>query len=53
MDEIFGPSGLLAQKITFYEHRPEQNQMAKAVSEALAQQMPNRSSRCYAAPRCR
>ena len=38
MDEIFGPSGLLAGKITFYEHRPEQSQMAKAVTEALAQE---------------
>jgi ATP-dependent DNA helicase DinG len=38
MDEIFGPSGLLAQKINFYEHRPEQSQMAGAVSRALAQE---------------
>jgi ATP-dependent DNA helicase DinG len=36
MDEIFGPSGLLAQKINFYEHRPEQAQMAAAVSRALS-----------------
>ena len=38
MDEIFGPSGLLAQKINFYEHRPEQGQMAGAVSRALSQE---------------
>ncbi len=38
MDKIFGPSGLLAQKINFYEHRPEQGQMAGAVSRALSQE---------------
>jgi len=38
MDEIFGPSGLLAQKINFYEHRPEQGQMAAAVSRALSRE---------------
>jgi ATP-dependent DNA helicase DinG len=38
MDEIFGPSGLLAQKIDFYEHRPEQGEMAAAVTRALSQE---------------
>jgi len=28
MKDIFGPSGLLAKKIPFYEYRPEQEQMA-------------------------
>ncbi len=37
MDKIFGPSGLLAQKMSSYEYRPEQNQMASAVHRAFAQ----------------
>jgi ATP-dependent DNA helicase DinG len=38
MKDIFGPSGLLAKKIPFYEYRPEQEQMAGAVQRALAQE---------------
>ncbi len=38
MKDIFGPSGLLAKKIPFYEYRPEQEQMAEAVKRALAQE---------------
>ncbi len=37
MDKIFGPSGLLAQKMNSYEYRPEQSQMANAVHRAFAQ----------------
>jgi ATP-dependent DNA helicase DinG len=37
MDKIFGPSGLLAQKMSPYEHRPEQGEMARAVERAFAQ----------------
>ena len=38
MKDIFGPSGLLAEKIPFYEYRPEQKQMAGAVQKALARE---------------
>jgi ATP-dependent DNA helicase DinG len=38
MKDVFGPSGLLAKKIPFYEYRPEQEQMAGAVRRALAQE---------------
>jgi ATP-dependent DNA helicase DinG len=38
MKDVFGPSGLLAKKIPFYEYRPEQEQMAGAVQRALAQE---------------
>jgi len=38
MKDIFGPSGLLAKKIPFYEYRPEQEQMAGAVQRALARE---------------
>jgi ATP-dependent DNA helicase DinG len=38
MKDIFGPSGLLAKKIPFYEYRPEQEQMAGAVHRAVAQE---------------
>ena len=37
MDKIFGPSGLLAQRMNSYEYRPEQNQMANAVHRAFSQ----------------
>ena len=37
MDKIFGPSGLLAQKMSSYEYRPEQSQMANAVHRAFSQ----------------
>ncbi len=33
--KIFSPKGLLAQKLSTYEHRPEQQQMAEAVDQAL------------------
>lgn len=35
MEKIFGPSGLLAQKLGSYEYRPEQGKMAQAVHEAF------------------
>jgi ATP-dependent DNA helicase DinG len=38
MEKIFGPSGLLAQKLNSYEYRPEQRQMAQAVTRAFAQE---------------
>ncbi len=38
MENIFGPSGLLAQKLNSYEYRPEQKQMAQAVHRAFAQE---------------
>jgi ATP-dependent DNA helicase DinG len=37
MDKIFGPSGLLARKMSPYEHRPEQREMASAVQQAFTQ----------------
>jgi ATP-dependent DNA helicase DinG len=37
MDKIFGPSGLLSQKMISHEHRPEQSQMASAVYRAFSQ----------------
>lgn len=36
--KIFGPGGLLAQKLTAYEHRPEQQQMGEAVERALKEE---------------
>ncbi len=36
MDRIFSPEGLLAQKLSFYEYRPEQAEMAKAVWQAFS-----------------
>jgi len=36
--KIFCPDGLLAQKLSTYEHRPEQQQMAEAVERALKQE---------------
>ncbi len=38
MQEIFGPTGLLAQKLGLFEYRPEQRQMAEAVYRAFAQE---------------
>ena len=38
MEEVFGPSGLLAQKLSFYEYRPEQRKMAQAVDRAFTQE---------------
>jgi ATP-dependent DNA helicase DinG len=38
MERIFGPSGLLAQKLNSYEYRPEQRQMAQAVNRAFTQE---------------
>jgi len=38
MDRIFGPSGLLAQKMSYYEYRPEQAKMAKVVERAFAEE---------------
>ncbi len=38
MDRIFGPGGLLAQKLTNYEYRPEQGQMAAAAAEAFSRE---------------
>lgn len=38
IDKIFGPSGLLAQKLNSYEYRPEQRHMAQAVNQAFAQE---------------
>lgn len=34
-DEIFGPGGLLSRRLPRYEHRPSQQEMAKAVERAL------------------
>jgi ATP-dependent DNA helicase DinG len=36
--KIFSPDGLLAQKLSAYEHRPEQQQMAEAVERALKEE---------------
>jgi len=36
MDQIFKPEGLLARNLKSYEYRPEQEQMAEAVSQAFA-----------------
>ena len=38
MEEIFGPSGLLAQKFSSYEYRPEQGKMAEAVNRAFSRE---------------
>ena len=38
MEEIFGPSGLLAQKLGSYEYRPEQGKMAQAVNRAFTRE---------------
>ena len=38
MDQIFGPKGLLAQKLKNYEYRPEQGQMAGAANQAFSQE---------------
>ena len=38
IDNIFSPSGVLAQKMSSYEYRPEQRQMAQAVTRAFAQE---------------
>ena len=38
MEEIFGPSGLLAQKLAYYEYRPEQGKMAQAVNRAFTRE---------------
>jgi ATP-dependent DNA helicase DinG len=38
MEEIFGPSGLLAQKLGSYEYRPEQGKMAQGVNRAFARE---------------
>jgi len=38
MDDIFGSAGLLSQKMNFYEYRPEQCQMARAVDRAFSQE---------------
>ena len=40
MEEIFGPSGLLAQKLAYYEYRPEQGKMAQAVNRAFTRERP-------------
>jgi len=38
MDRIFGPEGLLARSLNNFEYRPEQKQMAEAVSQAFARE---------------
>ncbi len=38
MDRIFGPTGLLAQKLANYEYRPEQKRMADAVNQAFTRE---------------
>jgi len=38
MEDIFGPSGLLAQKLSSYECRPEQGKMAEAVNRAFSRE---------------
>jgi ATP-dependent DNA helicase DinG len=38
MEKIFGPSGLLAQKLSSYEYRPEQGKMAQAVDRAFSRE---------------
>ncbi|MGC8810772.1 MAG: ATP-dependent DNA helicase [bacterium] len=38
IEKIFSPNGLLAQKLSAYEHRPEQQQMAEAVERALKEE---------------
>lgn len=38
MNKIFGPSGLLAEKLDTYEYRPEQGQMDEAVTRAFNQE---------------
>lgn len=36
IDDVLGPSGLIASRLDSYEHRPQQLAMAAAVGEALA-----------------
>ncbi len=38
MDRIFGPNGLLGERLTSYEYRPEQRRMAEAVSLAFTRE---------------
>lgn len=38
LKKIFSPGGLLAQKLSAYEHRPEQQEMAEAVERALKEE---------------
>lgn len=37
IDDILGPSGLIAGRLKNYEHRPQQVQMARAVERAIAE----------------
>ncbi len=37
-EQIIGPTGRIASRLSSYEHRPQQLQMANAVMEAIARQ---------------
>ena len=39
-EQILGPGGMLASALPNYEHRPQQLDMANAVSRALGERMP-------------